>query len=611
MISGTSKRQPRVECEPRGVGKSTIGRAGVVYLLARRIKHYALYVSATDNQAKKHFAAIRKMLESPKLLQYYPHLMPAMSVHRNATTNWSAERLVTAAGQVVEFISVLGNARGFNTEEGKRLDLIVLDDIDDQKDSVDTTEKKLDIVGSNIIAAGDDTTDVIYLQNLIHRTSICKRLQDNTAGILVNRHFVGPFPLCKQYAYVEKKIKGDTTGAKEYLLTDFQPFDPATSREYAQRLLTQLGPKIFERECQQNLSIIDDDKDFREYSEIHHVITYSEFYGYFNRRDVPVYNRQARRLQIPSQWNVGLGQDWGTTPEHPAAIAPVARPNQNVPLHDSFFVFGEIVLPKYPHDPNKPAEEVSPGRVAAAEVAHLKKWSVAESMVKIRRMSHEASAALYSYLLDLPEDLKRFYSKWKAAKGSGVPQMQNVLEIDYTERHPFRRYPKGHAKAGQAIVGRPRLYLVVPDDQGRLTTNESGQLFVAQGYNQDGCARLRSEIPVYSHLNQGPTKKIFDDMVDAIRGLLGEFVILSAGKTDDEKYREHLKKHQPELLRENIVNIQDSEKKSLTIAREQHARQVFQETLHQSTFAEDDTAAFFRETEDESSTFSMDEFHEL
>jgi hypothetical protein len=151
----------------------------------------------------------------------------------------------------------------------------------------------------------------------------------------------------------------------------------------------------------------------------------------------------------------------------------------------------------------------------------------------------------------------------------------------------------------------------VPDDQGRLTTNESGQLFVAQGYNQDGCARLRSEIPVYSHLNQGPTKKIFDDMVDAIRGLLGEFVILSAGKTDDEKYREHLKKHQPELLRENIVNIQDSEKKSLTIAREQHARQVFQETLHQGTFSEDDTAAFFRETEDESSTFSVEEFHEL
>jgi hypothetical protein len=117
-----------------------------------------------------------------------------VSAHRNATTNWSAERLVTAAGQVVEFLSVLGNARGFNTEEGKRLDLIVLDDCDDQKDSVDTTEKKLDIIGSNIIGAGDGSTDVIYLQNLITRTSICTRLRDNTAGILVNRRFRRSIP---------------------------------------------------------------------------------------------------------------------------------------------------------------------------------------------------------------------------------------------------------------------------------------------------------------------------------------------------------------------------------------------------------------------------------
>jgi hypothetical protein len=76
MQPGLSERQPRVECEPRGVGKSTNGRGGVIYLLARKIKFYVLYVSATDNQAKKHFAAIRKMLENPKLLQYYPHLMP-------------------------------------------------------------------------------------------------------------------------------------------------------------------------------------------------------------------------------------------------------------------------------------------------------------------------------------------------------------------------------------------------------------------------------------------------------------------------------------------------------------------------------------------------------
>jgi hypothetical protein len=278
MEAGKSYR-PRVECEPRGVGKSTIGRAGVVYLLAKRIKFYILYVSATADQAKKHFNAIRKMLESPRLLRHYPHLRPREREFSRAIANWSADRLVTNEGQVVEFLSVLGNARGFNSEEGRRLDLVCLDDIDDQKDSVDVTEKKLNIIGSNILGAGDETTDVWYLQNLIMRTSICTRLRDNTAGILVNRQFVGPFPLCARYSFVEQKIEGDTSGAKEFLLTDFQPYDPATSREYVQKLLNRLGPKQFERECQQNLDIIDDDKDFREYSEIYHVVTYSEFFN--------------------------------------------------------------------------------------------------------------------------------------------------------------------------------------------------------------------------------------------------------------------------------------------------------------------------------------------
>ena len=73
------------------------------------------------------------MLENPELLKHYPHLRPKKSVHRNMISNWSADRLVTEEGQVIEFVSILGNARGFNTEEGLRLDFIGIDDIDDQK----------------------------------------------------------------------------------------------------------------------------------------------------------------------------------------------------------------------------------------------------------------------------------------------------------------------------------------------------------------------------------------------------------------------------------------------------------------------------------------------
>lgn len=581
MDAGHSYR-PRVECEPRGVGKSTMGRLGVVYLLAREVKFYVLYVSATRNQAKKHFNAIRKMLENPRLLAAYPHLRPMRSELRRSVLNWSADRLVTQLAQVVEFVSVLGNARGFNTEEGKRLDMIVADDIDDQKDSVDITEKKLDILGSNILGAGDDTTDVWYLQNLIHRTSICTRLRDNTAGILVNRRFVGPFPLCRQYAYVEKEIDEDAPmGAargKEFILTDFQPYDPATSKEYVQKLLTQLGPKRFERECQQNLTIVDEDKDFREYSEIFHVVTYSEFYRKCKALGIKVYSEEHRRLQLPHQWNVGTGMDFGTTVAHPTAIFPVARPNQATPIADLFLTFGEVVLPAFPHDVNKEPELVSPGRVAEAERKHLKHWGVRDSQVTIRRMSHEQSAALNAMALDLPEELKIYYRKWKAARGNGVPQWQSVMEIDYSRPHPFRRYPKTHpdkAKANRPVMGRPRWMMLVPDDQGELCVDENGHLFTRQPYNSAGCARLRAEIPVYSHRNQG-TKKVFDDGVDAGRGLMGEMVVMSEGQNKDERYLAYLKKNHPELLPENIGTIDDQEQQSLTMAREQFERAEFE-----------------------------------
>jgi hypothetical protein len=155
-----------------------------------------------------------------------------------------------------------------------------------------------------------------------------------------------------------------------------------------------------------------------------------------------VYDPERRRLRIPQNWNVGTGLDWGTTVEHPTAIIPVARPNAGLPISDLFLTFGEVVLPAYPHDVNKEPEIVSPGRVAAAEHRHMKHWGVSERQVTVRRMSHEASAAKNSFALDLQDDLKLYYHKWKAVKGSGVPQWQNAMEIDYTKPHPFRRYPK-------------------------------------------------------------------------------------------------------------------------------------------------------------------------
>jgi hypothetical protein len=92
---------------------------------------------------------------------------------------------------------------------------------------------------------------------------------------------------------------------------------------------------------------------------------------------------------------------------------------------------------------------------------------------------------------------------------------------------------------------------------------------------------------------------------------MGEFVIQSAEKTDDEKYREHLKKHQPELLTQNIQAIPDDEARSLTIAREEFVRADFQKKLNAGRFQADEAAEFIRDQEDDSSFFNVEEFHEL
>jgi hypothetical protein len=60
--------RPRVECEPRGVGKSTNVQTWIVSLLARKRRRAIGYVSREASKASQHFAAIKRKLENPKLL---------------------------------------------------------------------------------------------------------------------------------------------------------------------------------------------------------------------------------------------------------------------------------------------------------------------------------------------------------------------------------------------------------------------------------------------------------------------------------------------------------------------------------------------------------------
>lgn len=554
-IESETEHRPRVECQPRGVGKSTNAEAWCVSLVARKKRKMIGYVSLNEEKASKHFDGIKSMLESEAIQQAYPHCKPRIQKLRDATQQWSREAIVMDSGAMIVPLTLLGSSRGWKSSEGSRFDVIVLDDIDALGQTPEYTQKLIDMLKGEILAAGYDKTVVVMPQNLIYRDSICSQIKDQRADILSNRHFCGPYPLLKSYEAVKVDIAGDTTGAQEWIITAGEPFDPAIDIKYAESLLNTYGKALFDRECQQLVHQIEDDKDFREWNEIYHLITYSEFREVMQDYGESVWNEKRRRLQIPHRWNVGLGFDWGTTKGHPSVVTIVTRPPETNPLKNVHFVISEIVRPKFPLDAHEIPELVSPGRVAYAIGEELKEWNIIESQIQMRLMSHEASAAMNTMAIDLKEDVQQFFGKWKAQKGSGVPQIQNLLEIDYTKPHPFRKVN------GQPLMGCPRIFFLVDDDQGELKSDGAGNLFVQGARDAKGFARARFEMPLYSFRNSG-AKKLDDDFVDAFRGLMNVFGVEVAPKTTEEvvqeKYEAATRFARPEYKDDHSIGAQMS-----------------------------------------------------
>lgn len=519
--------RPRVECAPRGAGKSSSAETWLVSILARKRRKTIGYVCGTDAKANQHFSSIKRKLENTELLKVYPHLKPQVQKYRNAFNSWSQDRLVTEAGQVIIPITLQGSNRGFKSEEDVRFDLLIFDDIDSLGESPDVIAKNLDLLKSEIILAGYANTLIVVFQNLIHRDSIVTQIMDHRADILSDRDFRGPYPLLKWYD-AEKIDLPD--GGKRWKITAGEAYDEAIPLEYAESILNQIGKDLFDRESQQDVWKVAEDKDFREWQEEYHVITQSEMVAGFPNVSL----RDANGFFIPNRWHVGRGFDWGSTPEHPSCIAYVARPDKTCPYDDCLFVFAEICMPNFPRDRSIAAELVSPGRVAHAIKVIEREFRITEAQVEQSKMSHEASAAKNTLLLDLPAELTVFFNKWKAARGSGVPQLQNLLEIDKKQQHPFRRYPQSHKHAGMPLMGRPRIFFVVADGQGELYCDSDGKVRVRGAVDSKGFARARYEIPLYSHRNTG-AKKIADDFVDGIRGLLSTFGPHAGALTEQEQ----------------------------------------------------------------------------
>ncbi len=247
-------------------------------------------------------------------------------------------------------------------------------------------------------------------------------------------------------------------------------------------------------------------KLFPMYSELHHVITWSEFAAIVGEKAVHTEENSTIRYRIPAHWALGLAMDVGTTLQHPNVATWCATASEDSDLAGSVFLYRQYVVPERAH----------PGMVGPV-LNELMEPDDEKNRLQLMVMSHEANSERIAYNLehDLP------FESWDTKLGynQGIAQMQDYLALDMTKEHPFRPQFKG----------RPRLYIIVEDSQGALM-NIDGEWKVTNPVDDTGFARLRAEIPMY-HIpsseagkparQQRPFKSM-DDAIDTVRALAAQ-----------------------------------------------------------------------------------------
>lgn len=243
---------------PRGQAKSTNMEMGCAALGARSRRSYALYVSGLQDQADDHVGNIGDMLvDSVQMATHYPEMARRGTNTYGHSEGWRRNRIVTASNFVVDAIGLdTARARGKKLRIG-RPDLIILDDLDDQGDSPEVVEKKIQALVNRVLPAGAEDLIVIGGQNIVHPFSIFARLFgvsdiEEDVDFLVDRILSGPIPAIENFEYT-RLPPGDPDGFPDrsrYIIIGGTPTWIGMGRERCQEIIDTEGLTAFLRERQ-------------------------------------------------------------------------------------------------------------------------------------------------------------------------------------------------------------------------------------------------------------------------------------------------------------------------------------------------------------------------
>lgn len=549
----------------RGGMKSTSAEATGPVLAARGLRRFGVYVSGTQKKADSHLHTVKEMLAASNLGDYYPELAkPEIKKvdTRTVKGEWSHNELSCAGLYMIAVgldVSVRGLKRG-----NQRPDFAVLDDIEDEDDSIYVVGKKIERIKSGILSAGADNFAVFFVQNLITRDSVISQTLDGRAEMLMDRIVCGggPIPALRNAEYRE-----EGSGAnKKYFIVKGDPTWVGFDLQRCEKQLRKVGMRTWKIEFQHEVKTPHLDAIFSSFDERYHLITWSEFARVYARWGARDHNGAPR---IPQRGHAAVSFDQGTTPGHPSVALWDWQPAEEMPFNRDLFYYRERCWPQFPM--RGEMQPVIPEDVGMEIQDAEKVWA---EQVKWRQGSHEAKAVRNSFgffLGRLPGYKNMHFDPIATAlKKLGIVAVQDYLGIDKEEFHPFRIDPRTAAPEGdlyvpehecdiclswhegEHLVGKPSMFFIVADGQGELIIDETtGELDVAPAIDADGFARTRWEFPKYRHrrtaqgMETEETPKIDDDAMDALIAGTARRTRKPEKKTEEDQVEERM----PEKLR--------------------------------------------------------------
>jgi len=230
----------------RGGGKSTSTELGATVVGYYGLRRYGLYCSAVQKQANDHVSNIASALEGlgvERAINQY-----------GFSRGWNSLRLRTADGFTLDAIGMDAALRGVRIDES-RPDFIILDDLDEELDTAETIDRKIDILTRKILPTGDAALTVVGVQNLPNKDGIFAQLVDGRAEFLMDRYVSGPHPALsglpeQDWYQAEREVAEDGAVARtRFLLPSGRPVWAGQDRGACEQLLNTIGPRAFEIEC--------------------------------------------------------------------------------------------------------------------------------------------------------------------------------------------------------------------------------------------------------------------------------------------------------------------------------------------------------------------------